>query len=107
MQTRRQFLGAVAAPAAALAIDPARAADVLRALDRCGPDLRPPDEVARDESFWAEIARAFTVDRGIVNLNNGGVSPSPRFAQEAMSTRAELKKLSPGSSSAPIRFLRK
>src|SRR6185436_12815201 len=37
-----------------------------------------------DELFWGEIARAFTVDRGMVNLNNGGVSPSPRIVQEAM-----------------------
>jgi selenocysteine lyase/cysteine desulfurase len=36
------------------------------------------------EAFWGEIARAFTVDRGMVNLNNGGVSPSPRYVQEAM-----------------------
>jgi hypothetical protein len=29
------------------------------------------------EEFWFEVSRAFTVDRSLVNLNNGGVSPSP------------------------------
>lgn len=37
-----------------------------------------------DEDFWGEVAQAFTVDRTLVNLNNGGVSPAPSFVQEAM-----------------------
>jgi selenocysteine lyase/cysteine desulfurase len=43
-----------------------------------------PDQAAQDEDFWFEIQRAFTVTRGIVNLNNGGVSPSPRVVTEAL-----------------------
>ena len=43
-----------------------------------------PEKVAADEDFWREIQHAFTVDRSIINLNNGGVSPSPRVVQEAM-----------------------
>jgi selenocysteine lyase/cysteine desulfurase len=40
---------------------------------------------ARDEEgFWTEIQKGFTVDRSLVNLNNGGVSPSPAFVQDAM-----------------------
>src|SRR5687767_28466 len=42
-----------------------------------------PEEVASDEDFWATIQQAFSVTRGIVNLNNGGVSPSPRIVTEA------------------------
>ncbi len=42
-----------------------------------------PEEVAADEDFWANIQQSFTVTRGIVNLNNGGVSPSPRMVTEA------------------------
>src|SRR6185295_1424672 len=38
---------------------------------------------AADEDFWLAIQQAFTVTRGIVNLNNGGVSPSPRVVTEA------------------------
>src|SRR5258707_14877469 len=43
-----------------------------------------PEQAALDEDFWFEIQKAFTVTRGIVNLNNGGVSPSPRLVTEAL-----------------------
>lgn len=43
-----------------------------------------PEQVATDEDFWFEIQRAFTTGRGIINLNNGGVSPSPRIVTEAL-----------------------
>ncbi|MGB2752552.1 MAG: aminotransferase class V-fold PLP-dependent enzyme [Pyrinomonadaceae bacterium] len=42
-----------------------------------------PIEAAIDEDYWAAIQQAFSVTRGIVNLNNGGVSPSPRMVTEA------------------------
>jgi selenocysteine lyase/cysteine desulfurase len=88
MQTRRQFLGAVGVPAAAVAagvpILPAsfsrNATDILAEI-ACHPGT--PEEVAGDEDFWVPIQRAFTVDRSLLNLNNGGVSPSPRWVLEA------------------------
>ncbi len=79
MPTRREFLGAVAAGASAAAcagpgvVRSAEAAASLSAADN-----------ARDEDFWAEIQRAYSVDRSAINLNNGGVSPSPGFVQDAM-----------------------
>jgi isopenicillin-N epimerase len=42
-----------------------------------------PEQVAADEDFWATIQQSFSVTRGIINLNNGGVSPSPRIVTEA------------------------
>src|SRR5205814_8165607 len=42
------------------------------------------EETAADEDYWAIIQEAFTVTRGIINLNNGGVSPSPRIVTEAL-----------------------
>lgn len=42
-----------------------------------------PLEAAVDEDFWATIQQSFSVTRGIINLNNGGVSPSPRLVTEA------------------------
>ncbi|MCB1024501.1 MAG: hypothetical protein KDB79_08925, partial [Acidobacteria bacterium] len=42
-----------------------------------------PAEAAIDEDFWAVIQQSFSVTRGIINLNNGGVSPSPRIVTEA------------------------
>jgi isopenicillin-N epimerase len=43
-----------------------------------------PEQAAMDEDYWSTIQNAFTVTRGIVNLNNGGVSPSPRMVTEAL-----------------------
>lgn len=37
-----------------------------------------------DEDFWAFVQQSFSSGRGIVNLNNGGVSPSPRIVTEAL-----------------------
>ncbi len=56
---------------------------------------RSPDEVAADETFWREIQSAFTVDRTLINLNNGGVSPSPQVVQEAMRRYLELSNQAP------------
>lgn len=46
-------------------------------------DHLPPIEAAANEDYWAAIQQAFSVTRGIINLNNGGVSPSPRLVTEA------------------------
>lgn len=43
-----------------------------------------PEQAATDEDFWFAIQQAFTVTHGIINLNNGGVSPSPRIVTEAL-----------------------
>src|SRR5215471_1672303 len=43
-----------------------------------------PEQAAMDEDYWSTIQNAFTVTRGIINLNNGGVSPSPRLVTEAL-----------------------
>ncbi len=51
--------------------------------------------MARNESFWREIQLAFTVDRTVINLNNGGVSPSPRVVQEAMRRYLEFSNMLP------------
>ena len=44
---------------------------------------RTPEDVAQDEDFWRQIQEAFTIDRTLTNLNNGGVCPSPRAVHEA------------------------
>ena len=40
--------------------------------------------MANDEAFWEPIQRAFEVDRSYINLNNGGVSPTPTHVVEQM-----------------------
>ena len=100
MQTRREFLGAMSLPAAAaLSGFPTP----FPALNRDGPAMvaelashpGSPMDVAADEMFWAEVQRAFTVDRSLVNLNNGGVSPSPAFVQDAMKKHLDLSNKAP------------
>jgi selenocysteine lyase/cysteine desulfurase len=43
-----------------------------------------PEQAASEEDFWFEIQRSFSITRGITNLNNGGVSPSPKVVTEAL-----------------------
>src|SRR5439155_24200121 len=42
------------------------------------------EKVATDEDYWATIQQAYTVNPNIINLNNGGVSPAPKVAQDAL-----------------------
>ena len=100
--SRRDFLGNAALGAAALPFGsvnrPASlrsdwqrtVSDAVRFVDR-----RSPEEVAEDEDFWREIRHAFTIDRTLINLNNGGVSPSPRVVQEAMARYLALSNEAP------------
>ena len=86
---RRHFLQA----AGALAFLRPDSADRARAATV--GNNRPADELARDEDFWRDIQSAFTLDRNIINLNNGGVSPSPRVVQEAMRRSLEHSNIAP------------
>jgi selenocysteine lyase/cysteine desulfurase len=101
MLSRRNFLGHAAFGAAALPIGTSMPAalrndwqrgvgDAIRFIDG-----RTPEEVAQDEDFWREIRHAFTVDRTLINLNNGGVSPSPRVVQDAMARYLALSNEAP------------
>ncbi|HZT31058.1 MAG TPA: aminotransferase class V-fold PLP-dependent enzyme [Bryobacteraceae bacterium] len=86
---RRSFLSQAAGLAFLRpdSIDRARAATV--------GERRSAEDAARDEDFWREIQMAFTVDRTLINLNNGGVSPSPRVVQEAMRRYLEFSNEAP------------
>jgi selenocysteine lyase/cysteine desulfurase len=100
MYTRRAMLGAITLPAAAAATGLFAAAprpgaswrEILRSLAR---HPGSPEAVSGDEDFWFEVSRAFTVDRSLVNLNNGGVSPSPRWVQEAQKRHLDYSNTAP------------
>lgn len=49
-----------------------------------------PEELASEEDFWYFIQQSFTVSPGIINLNNGGVSPAPKTVQDAMKRYYDL-----------------
>jgi selenocysteine lyase/cysteine desulfurase len=94
MTTRRSFVRSLfSATAAVPALKDGGLDHVLRTVGRL--DGRTPEAVAADEDFWAEIQRAFTVDRTLTNLNNGGVSPSPRVVQDAMRRYLEYSNEAP------------
>jgi selenocysteine lyase/cysteine desulfurase len=44
------------------------------------PDFPPPG--APDDDFWGYIQQCYTASPNIINLNNGGVSPSPKVVQD-------------------------
>ena len=94
MTARRAFLRRIAAGAGALAAFREGGLETIRAAGSAAAG-RTLAEVAADEDFWREIQQAFTVDRGLINLNNGGVSPSPRIVQEAMRRYLELSNEAP------------
>ncbi|HXV17867.1 MAG TPA: aminotransferase class V-fold PLP-dependent enzyme [Gemmatimonadaceae bacterium] len=82
MTTRRSFVSGMAAAGFAAAFRENAIGNLFRANVIAGD--RSPQDVAQDESYWAEIQRAFDADRTMINLNNGGVSPTPSHVLEAM-----------------------
>ena len=56
---------------------------------------RSAEDVAADEDFWAEVRNAFTIDRNVINFNNGHVCPSPRTVQDAMRRYLEYSDMGP------------
>jgi len=55
----------------------------------------PPSATATDEEFWAFVQQSFTDSPGLINLNNGGVSPSPKIVQDAMKRYHDLSNEAP------------
>ena len=94
MLTRRGFLETMLAAGAGIPVLKDDGLERLLGLAR-RVDGRLPAEVARDEDFWLGIQQAFTLDRTLINLNNGGVSPSPRVVQEAMRRYLEYSNTAP------------
>jgi len=72
----------------------AGAIDRVRAASSAAGNLTP-EEIAKDEDFWAEVRASFSVDRNIINLNNGYCSPSPRPVQDAMRRYLEYTDMGP------------
>ena len=56
---------------------------------------KSPLELATDEDYWWHIQQAYTVSPQIINLNNGGVSPSPLVVQNAVERYNKLANEAP------------
>src|SRR5215472_846853 len=94
MRTRREFIRTIAGASAALAAYRQGGLGRVLAASRAAAGAAP-DEIATNEDFWRDIQEAFTVDRSLINLNNGGVSPSPRIVQDAMRRYLEYSNQAP------------
>jgi selenocysteine lyase/cysteine desulfurase len=86
MPTRRSFLSLAGKSLGLAAVSSATVASLLRSVEGATKNVShlTPEEAAADEDYWATIQNSFSVTRGIINLNNGGVSPSPRIVTEAL-----------------------
>ncbi|HSR66326.1 MAG TPA: aminotransferase class V-fold PLP-dependent enzyme [Acidobacteriota bacterium] len=99
MLNRRHFMGALGIPAAAatatLSAEPKALARSLSRLAELAGETRTPEAIAADEFYWREVQEAFTVDRSLINLNNGGVSPAPAAVQESMKRYLDYSNTAP------------
>ena len=83
MSSRRGFVSQMMRAGVVLpAFRPDAFSQLFRASELVGS--RAPVDAATDEDYWAQIQRAFDDDRTYVNLNNGGVSPTPTHVLESM-----------------------
>lgn len=82
---RRNFLSAVGKGLGLAAVSSSTVASLFAEVESAGKAIKhlSPIDAAADEDYWSTIQQAFSVTRGIINLNNGGVSPSPRMVTEA------------------------
>jgi selenocysteine lyase/cysteine desulfurase len=94
---RRSFLsifGSLSVGALSAAVkEPAWSHNLGKAL--ADADGRLPQHLAEDEDFWYTVRDSFTVSPSLINLNNGGVSPSPKVVQDAMKRFHDLSNEAP------------
>lgn len=85
-RTRRNFLALAGKGLGLAALSSATVASLLKNVEAATKSVAQltPEQAAMDEDYWAVIQNSFSVTRGIINLNNGGVSPSPRIVTEAL-----------------------
>ena len=80
---RRNFLHSLFAATATMPALTDRALAHITNVTR-GTAGRTAADIAQDEDYWRTIQQAFDIDRGMINLNNGGVAPSPRVVYAAL-----------------------
>ena len=86
MANRRKFIQRIAASAGAFSASSIFNQLLANDIDMANElvnDL-PPDVVTTNEDYWTVIQQAYTVNPNLINLNNGGVCPSPKIVQEAV-----------------------
>jgi selenocysteine lyase/cysteine desulfurase len=86
MANRRNFVKQIGLMAGAFSanslFNQAHAAD-FEHINLLKQDVSATD-LAMDEDYWSIIQQSYTTSPALINLNNGGVSPSPRIVQDAV-----------------------
>ena len=94
---RRTFLKQAATLAGAFSVNSlfnqAHAAEWHDAAEKVS--TLQPDQVAQNEDYWSVIQRSYSVNSNLINLNNGGVSPSPIVVQQAVERYNQLSNEGP------------
>ncbi len=85
MTSRRNFISQVTALAGTSLLPTFKglSSNDLHSIQQFSPS-KSAQMMATDEDFWYQIQQAYTVSPQIINLNNGGVSPSPTVVQNAV-----------------------
>lgn len=96
MNSRRSFLSKAAMLASTSLIPSLKAfsKEEILTLAAYKPE-KSAFELATDEDYWWQIQQAYTVSSQIINLNNGGVSPSPLVVQNAVDRYNKLANEAP------------
>ena len=96
MPSRRSFLNKAAMLASSSLIPSLKvfSKEELLNLSEYKPEISAL-ELATDEDYWWQIQQAYTVSPQIINLNNGGVSPSPMVVQNAVDRYNKLANEAP------------
>jgi isopenicillin-N epimerase len=83
--SRREFLGTLGKGLGAAAFGTTLLAGLLDEVHAASAKIAhlTPLQAAADEDFWYTVQQSFSISRAIINLNNGGVCPSPRIVTEA------------------------
>jgi isopenicillin-N epimerase len=95
MLTRRAFLRTTGVAGAASLVAFTDQAHARLSAAATVADGRDAADLAVDEAYWREIQQAFTLDRTIINLNNGGCCPSPRVVHETFKRYLDLSNQAP------------
>jgi isopenicillin-N epimerase len=93
MVSRRSFLRITGTATAAAAATSYGIEEVLAASAQIAG--RSAEDVAQDEFYWREIQQAFTLDRTLINFNNGNSCPSPRVVHEALKRYLDFSNQAP------------
>ncbi|MCX6353019.1 MAG: aminotransferase class V-fold PLP-dependent enzyme [Bacteroidetes bacterium] len=82
MTNRRNFMKTAGTIAGTIALGSFTSNSFAKQMEKYS--MIPPSETASDEDFWSWIKESYTTSPQLLNLNNGGVAPSPRVVQDAV-----------------------